>query len=229
MKPAGEFQVYEGGVSMNCAECRKQIEEWLVEALEVEAPVKEAAPELPREARAHAAGCMGCGRILQAALQTARGGALAVEPPRYLASKVRARLQEARWVRPRLLRVLGPAAIAAVAAIALGLWLAPALRPLPPSAVDRQGERAEVIVEFRLVAPTATVVAVVGDWNGWDPQADHLADSDGDGVWEARVRLVPSREYRYQFQIDGQTWMPDPQAPLTIDDGFGGKTSVLQL
>ena len=86
-----------------------------------------------------------------------------------------------------------------------------------------------MVVRFYLEAPSASTVALVGDWNDWDGEAHLLRDVEGDGLWETEIRLVPGREYRYQFFIDGKEWIADPGAPLSVDDGFGGKNSVLQL
>jgi 1,4-alpha-glucan branching enzyme len=41
-------------------------------------------------------------------------------------------------------------------------------------------------VEFAVWAPNAASVAVIGDWNGWDPRANPMRGSDA-GVWTARV------------------------------------------
>jgi 1,4-alpha-glucan branching enzyme len=41
-------------------------------------------------------------------------------------------------------------------------------------------------VEFAVWAPNAASVAVIGDWNGWDPRANPMRGSDA-GIWTARV------------------------------------------
>ena len=41
-------------------------------------------------------------------------------------------------------------------------------------------------VEFAVWAPNADSVAVIGDWNGWDPRANPMRGSDA-GIWTARV------------------------------------------
>jgi 1,4-alpha-glucan branching enzyme len=84
-------------------------------------------------------------------------------------------------------------------------------------------------VRLVLAAPGAESVSVVGDWNGWDPERDRLRDPDGDGVWEIRLRLQSGQEARYQFLVDGERWLADPLAPLRVEDGFGGTSSVLQI
>ena len=86
-----------------------------------------------------------------------------------------------------------------------------------------------ITVTFVLEAPGAESVAVVGDWNKWDPTSDRLSDREGDGVWKIELTLNKNNEYRYQFLIDGDTWIPDPQSRLKVDDGFGGINSVLEI
>jgi len=41
-------------------------------------------------------------------------------------------------------------------------------------------------VDFAVWAPNAASVAVIGDWNGWDPRANPMLGSDA-GIWTARV------------------------------------------
>lgn len=86
-----------------------------------------------------------------------------------------------------------------------------------------------VVVYLQLYAPEAGEVAVVGDWNNWNPSADVLQDKDGDGRWDIRIRVQAGREYKYQFLIDGRQWVPDPNAPISLNDGFGGENSVLNI
>jgi len=86
-----------------------------------------------------------------------------------------------------------------------------------------------VVVRFRLHAPEAREVSVVGNWNQWDPDAQKLENPDGDEVWEIEIPLKRGEEHQYQFLIDGETWIPDPEAPLQVEDGFGGVNSILQI
>jgi 1,4-alpha-glucan branching enzyme len=81
-------------------------------------------------------------------------------------------------------------------------------------------------VVFRLKAPAATRVSVVGAFNGWDPQAHPLRGPDRDGVWTLSLLLPPGR-YRYLFVADGVHWVTDPDATVSEADGFGGRNSVL--
>ncbi|HEX3947977.1 MAG TPA: hypothetical protein VHW47_09735, partial [Acidimicrobiales bacterium] len=50
-----------------------------------------------------------------------------------------------------------------------------------PAGPDGNGEGG---TRFAVWAPSATGVAVIGDWNGWDAGADRLAARGGSGIWE---------------------------------------------
>ena len=53
---------------------------------------------------------------------------------------------------------------------------------------------------FRVWAPNAARVSVIGEWNGWDADANPLAaDADGTGIWEGGVRGVTrGQAYKYR-------------------------------
>lgn len=99
-----------------------------------------------------------------------------------------------------------------------------------PAASPEQGEPGEYVeVHFTLTAPEAEQVALAGDFTGWETSKLVLEDSDGDGVWEARIKLEKGKVYEYNFIIDGEEWIPDPNALMQVDDGFGGESSLLTL
>ncbi len=68
-------------------------------------------------------------------------------------------------------------------------------------------------------------IALVGEFNNWDPKGFALTDSDSDGVWQASVMLPPG-EYEYKFVINGEKWVPDPMNPRKIPDGWQGFNSL---
>jgi 1,4-alpha-glucan branching enzyme len=68
-------------------------------------------------------------------------------------------------------------------------------------------------------------VAVAGEFNGWNTSADPMA-KQADGSWTLVKKLDPGR-YAYKFVIDGGTWKEDPTAAEFVDDGYGGKNSIL--
>ena len=79
-------------------------------------------------------------------------------------------------------------------------------------------------VLFKLDAPGARQVAVIGDFNSWGEPIP-LNDDDEDGVWIAIARLDPGT-YQYKFIVDGE-WTCDPCNPVDLDDSHGGRNSVM--
>ncbi len=82
-----------------------------------------------------------------------------------------------------------------------------------------------VVMSFQ--APQAKAVAVAGDFNQWSIEKGLMKKESG-GVWTLEVPLEPGT-YHYMFVVDGELWVPDPNAELYRDDGFGNKNSVLRV
>ncbi len=77
----------------------------------------------------------------------------------------------------------------------------------------RQNKKAGVL--FRVWAPTASAVSVVGDFNDWDNAKDPMTRIDGQGIWEAFVPGIKSfAAYKYQLTAkSGETFIKsDPYA-----------------
>ena len=69
------------------------------------------------------------------------------------------------------------------------------------------------LVRFVLVAPTATRLALVGDFNAWDPRATPMfAVAESTGTWVATVALRAGA-HRYAYVQDDTQWVSDPAAP----------------
>jgi hypothetical protein len=64
-------------------------------------------------------------------------------------------------------------------------------------------------------------------WAGVGASQLKLADPDGDHTWTLEVALAGGH-YLYKFIVDG-AWVHDPANPNTVDDGYGGKNSVLDV
>lgn len=132
---------------------------------------------------------------------------------------MRAIAADARPTSPRSrLRVLGLSALAAAAAFAALLIMHPWSR--------RAGVRPDSY-EFVLVAPNAASVALVGDFNDWNPARSPMRATHA-GIWATVVPLVPGR-YHYAFLVNGVEWRPDPAAPAALDDDFGSPSSVVTV
>ena len=168
---------------------------------------------------------------------TARGA----EPPSRLSAAW-------AWLRqPRSISVSPLGALAAAAAVVLAVGFG-----IRDSALDRRGAGTSPAhvstgpgiqtpaanpesripnpapVQFVLVAPGASAVSVVGDFNGWDSTATRLQPTAAGGVWSVMVPLEPGR-HRYAFIVDGRQWRPDPSAPRARDDDFGVPSSVVTV
>ena len=94
---------------------------------------------------------------------------------------------------------------------------APAPAPLMPTVAGRA-------VTFRARARPGARVAVVGDWNGWQPL--WLSPAGGDR-WQGTYTLPPGR-HAWALSIDGAIVTP-PQAGGFVDDGFGGKNAIVDV
>lgn len=176
--------------------------------------------DLPVDIIKHVEECTGCSDRLQAALLLVNGEKLRKSPPAGLVDRAKERLIHAGEVRQSK-RAKWPIAAAATLLIALTSFFL--FTYITPSSQDM------ITVRLILEAPGAVEVSVVGDWNSWDPEANKLSDIDGDGIWEIKMQLKCGSEYRYQFLINRDEWIPDPNASIQIEDGFGGTNSILEI
>ena len=87
---------------------------------------------------------------------------------------------------------------------------------------------AEVKFSLKINDNKAHTVAIAGDFNGWDPQANLLEDPEGDGIWTGTLKLEPGK-YEYMFVLDGEKWFPDPNALRYVKDGFGNRNAILEI
>ncbi len=87
---------------------------------------------------------------------------------------------------------------------------------------------AEVQFSLKINDNKAHIVAIAGDFNGWNPQANILEDPEGDGIWTGTLNLKPGR-YEYMFVLDGEKWFPDPNALRYVKDGFGNRNAILEI
>ena len=130
------------------------------------------------------------------------------------------------WLlRPRTIRLSPLTGLAMAAAAVAGVALLPDQAPLASD--PRPVAVTEILVEFSLEAPSATTVAVAGDFSGWESDFV-LEDANGDGVWSGRIPITPGL-HKYMFVIDGTDWVTDPRAQRYSDDGFGNRNAVLAV
>ena len=151
-------------------------------------------------------------------------------------SGIRERLES--LLRPRTFRVSPVIALAAGLLFAVSiagsiLYVLPSRGHGAQSSRVAQGEVVRAasgspIVQFGFVAPHASSVALVGDFNNWDPTATPLRAASTGGVWSVEVPIQPGR-HLYAFVVDGTVWRPDPAAPQATGEDFGEPNSALTV
>ena len=77
--------------------------------------------------------------------------------------------------------------------------------------------------EFRITAPTALSVQLVGDFTDWR-HAPVALSKGGSGVWKTTVSLAPGT-YHYRFLVDGQ-WRDDPECTVRVPNPYGSENAV---
>ena len=118
-----------------------------------------------------------------------------------------------------------------VLTLALVGHLAPS--PARAAAPPIEGGEAPVIegarVRFRLRAPGAATVAVIGSWNDWatDQPGQRLRATRDPELWEGWID-VGAGDHRYRFLVDGRPVRP-VGAPRYLPDGFGGEDGALAV
>jgi 1,4-alpha-glucan branching enzyme len=83
-------------------------------------------------------------------------------------------------------------------------------------------------VTFALYAPGLRFVSLVGDFNGWEPEAD-LMHATPDGTWWIQRPLAPGT-YLYQYLLEGARLIADPYARELVwedDEGRAASDSAL--
>jgi len=86
--------------------------------------------------------------------------------------------------------------------------------------------KAQVPVHFICLAPEAREVAVVGDFNGWNPQANPLTRAF-DGSWQGSLQLRHGH-HRYAFWVDG-TLQVDPRGQGVSRNDEGQRVSLVAV
>ena len=84
-------------------------------------------------------------------------------------------------------------------------------------------------VLFKLRAPSASAVSVIGSWNDWNAArvGQRLQRTRDPAMWEAWV-AVPPGDHRYHFLVDGRPVRP-ADAPRYRSDDFGGEDGLIEV
>jgi 1,4-alpha-glucan branching enzyme len=88
-----------------------------------------------------------------------------------------------------------------------------------------QPDASSRVVRFAVAAPDARRVSLVGDFDGWNPNAVPMRRGADGHTWIVDVHLAPGRHV-FAYSIDGALRV-DPAAPRAIEDDFGSPSSVV--
>ena len=68
---------------------------------------------------------------------------------------------------------------------------------------------------------TANNVAVLGDFNSWDPEQSFDMKKLKNGTFKTTIDLEVGHEYQFRYLVDGQVWVNDNQADKYVPTGLG--------
>ena len=83
-------------------------------------------------------------------------------------------------------------------------------------------------IVFNLTGAEARSVSIIWTFNQWNPKGYEMQWDNERKAWSLVVWL-PEGRHEYNFLIDGNRVLPDPDSLLKQDDGFGHQNSVLIL
>ncbi len=73
----------------------------------------------------------------------------------------------------------------------------------------------------------ADQVALIGEFNDWDPHTHLLQQTHLDTDWHITLELEMGHSYHFRYLVDGEHWMDDDQADGYVFDAFGHVDSVV--
>ena len=100
----------------------------------------------------------------------------------------------------------------------------------PRTSATRRVSRPKVakeLVTFEYFDPSANIVALVGDFNQWNPVVRPLKRDSG-GLWSVKIRLAPG-SYHYKFVINGERWEEDPLNQHRVMNEHGTHNSIRKV
>ena len=81
-------------------------------------------------------------------------------------------------------------------------------------------------VTFEYANESAGEVALVGDFNDWEPIAMKQAKKAG-SPFRVKVRMPKNGEYQFRYYVDGSYWANDEGADAYWPNEFGDTNSVV--
>lgn len=98
--------------------------------------------------------------------------------------------------------------------------------PVVPVVDGRDADARPLPRQFVFQSRSAHRVALVGDFNGWNPRATPLERAPGSGLWAVTLPVLPGR-HSYAFMVDDSVFALDPRAVTAKDPDLGTTASVI--
>lgn len=96
----------------------------------------------------------------------------------------------------------------------------------PPDNTTPPKKCGDTTFKYDTQGKSVTAVFVAGSFNGWNPQADAMKNTQG-SVWEITINLKEG-SHQYKFVVDGN-WINDPNNSNQTPDGVGGFNNVITV
>jgi hypothetical protein len=101
----------------------------------------------------------------------------------------------------------------------------PATESVARFAASSASDVAALPQQFVLENRQAKRVALVGDFNNWNPTVAPMARSSEGGLWSVIVPILPGR-HMYGFMVDDSVFVLDPRAQKARDPDLGTEGSI---
>jgi hypothetical protein len=100
--------------------------------------------------------------------------------------------------------------------------------PVMPAVDANADDSADRLVarKFTLRSLNARQIALVGDFNQWNPRRHRLHRDGKSSTWYITVQL-PAGLHKYAFIVNDSVWTTDPSAVRTVDRDFGVTSSLV--
>lgn len=98
--------------------------------------------------------------------------------------------------------------------------------PLIRAVAANERESAPVPQQFVFNNGGAHRVAVVGDFNRWNPASTPMTRSPDGELWSVTVPIAPGR-HTYGFMVDDTLFVLDPRVPKARDPDLGADGSII--
>jgi hypothetical protein len=114
------------------------------------------------------------------------------------------------------------APVQTVATAAVPTTASESLRPVASSSAESN----PILQQFVFENTHASHVAVVGDFNKWNPGSSPMQRSADGATWSVTIPIVPGRHI-FGYMVDDSLFTLDPRAPKVRDPDLGTEGSVV--